>query len=126
MRTNETIKVIPVQIGNVEMTITIRMKAPKKELPDAPSNKGSRLPENIRADIEKRLIAGEKVHKIVSAVGVSAPTIYTMRARLREEGRLADSTGFRARGMDGGLLDADSILEKALNLDIYEEEPSSN
>lgn len=49
----------------------------------------SRLTDEKKKQIENLLIEGISVKEIIEAVGVSKPTIYVIKARLKKEGRLA-------------------------------------
>jgi len=104
----KTIKVIPFDIGAVHLVLTLEVSAPASILPATPGNQGKRLPQAIRDDIEKRLLAGEKPPKIASAVGVSTQIVYIMRSRMRTEGLVGEPAFNRmAGGRKKGLLDYD-------------------
>lgn len=104
----KTIKVVPVDIGDVHLVLTLEVRAPAAVIPSARHNQGKRLPENLRKDIEKRLLAGEKPPKIAAATGVSSQIVYIMRSRMRTEGLIGEPAFNRmADGRPKGLLDYD-------------------
>ncbi len=86
---NKTTKVLPLQIGALHLVVTIEASGPDTVLPPAPHNAGRRLPENVRATIERLLIEGTLPRIVQEQTGVSLPTIYLMRTRLSEEGKIA-------------------------------------
>ena len=113
----KTTKVIPIDVGDVHMVITIDTTAPDSVVPATAKNTGKRMPENIRDEIERRLMLGEKPSRMAQEMAISPQIIYIMRARMYRDGVLEKPRR--------SLLDEDPIPMHTSEDDSEEEVPAA-